>query len=678
MKKKLLSLLTLLLCVCSGAWAETVTVTLTGSTTKDGATTAFVPTISSSNANITTGTCGSSCANSGYILSTAGNKTFTYDETTYYLCHVYASGSKEKLNNAGLTNQYGTFTVGDGYKYTISRIDYVLATNSIDVNDVIIIKDASSNNKYSSGNISVTSSASPVSGSKTSLSTELTAGTYTINLNMSNSNTSTGKYFGFAKIIITGNLEATKSITSQVFGGVKIDGVALNAAKYTVEGTTITLADSYVLAPTVKLINSITYSDETTGSQDVAVSLAANGDFYEGTATIDETTYTVKVPKISASVSNISWAFADQGTTLTPTYTSTDKIASGTVTFGSNVSYDGENYDYCFVDSEGEDKVYVSRIKPSEASNNTITFTITPTLGAMFTPTSVSFVAMKQGTNNAVTLDAAWISEGHSEISLASAVALKRASSSGIYATPGGDRLTYNLVEKGAATATGTFGLKLTLNTATRSYGIGEIIISGYLIGSAITQSVSVGAKGYATYCNSSYALDFTGKSIKAYTISSADGSALTLTQKNKVAKNEPVLLYSSTNSDSQTIPAIADGDATATVDNKLVAGTGAALTWTENTAEHYILYTGGANPGFFRANNSTVAVGKAYLDLTGLSASARSFDLNMDGGEATGIDAINNGPLTMDKAVYDLQGREVVAPTKGLYILNGKKVMIK
>lgn len=247
--KKLFTLLTLLVAIVTGAWGETVTVTLTGSKTKDAATTAFVPTITSSNANITTGTCGSSCEQSGYILSTAGNKTFTYDEEAYYLCHVYKDGSKAKLSDSGSTNQYGTFTVAEGYKYTVSRIDYVLATNSINVNDVIIIKDASSNNKYSSGDISVEADASPVSGSKNSLSTELTEGTYTINLNMSNSNTSTGKYFGFAKIIITGNLEVVRTVTDEEFSGVKVDGEVLSASKYDVEGNVITLKDSIFLHP---------------------------------------------------------------------------------------------------------------------------------------------------------------------------------------------------------------------------------------------------------------------------------------------------------------------------------------------------------------------------------------------------------------------------------------------
>lgn len=184
--------------------------------------------------------------------------------------------------------------------------------------------------------------------------------------------------------------------------------------------------------------------------------------------------------------------------------------------------------------------------------------------------------------------------------------------------------------------------------------------------------TVNVGAKGFATFV-SGQALDFTGKSIQAYTISSTNGSALTLTPKANVAKNEPVLLYSETNSDKQSIPVIATADVDAT--NKLVQGTGASITWSES-AKYYVLYTGGEAPGFFRANASPIAKDKAYLDLTGVGATARSFTLIFDG-EAQGIDDVNI-EITNDNRYYDLQGRRVAQPTKGMYIVNGKKVIMK
>lgn len=47
------------------------------------------------------------------------------------------------------------------------------------------------------------------------------------------------------------------------------------------------------------------------------------------------------------------------------------------------------------------------------------------------------------------------------------------------------------------------------------------------------------------------------------------------------------------------------------------------------------------------------------------------------DGSGTTKISEIRNGEFT-ESVVYDLQGRQVLNPTKGLYIINGKKVIIK
>ena len=44
----------------------------------------------------------------------------------------------------------------------------------------------------------------------------------------------------------------------------------------------------------------------------------------------------------------------------------------------------------------------------------------------------------------------------------------------------------------------------------------------------------------------------------------------------------------------------------------------------------------------------------------------------------ATGIDATLVNSEKVNSVVYDLQGRRVAQPTKGLYIVNGKKVVIK
>ena len=69
----------------------------------------------------------------------------------------------------------------------------------------------------------------------------------------------------------------------------------------------------------------------------------------------------------------------------------------------------------------------------------------------------------------------------------------------------------------------------------------------------------------------------------------------------------------------------------------------------------------------------------RANFLLKGEAALARSFRMDFGDGETTGIKAIDNGQLTIDNdRYYDLQGRKVNAAQKGVYIQNGKKVIIK
>ena len=88
-----------------------------------------------------------------------------------------------------------------------------------------------------------------------------------------------------------------------------------------------------------------------------------------------------------------------------------------------------------------------------------------------------------------------------------------------------------------------------------------------------------------------------------------------------------------------------------------------------------FVLNKGTQGVGFYRlTTDKTLGVGKAYLTYSG--SLSNFFDIDDDG--TTGID---NGQLTIDnsdKVFYDLNGRRVMNPTKGIYIVNGKKVLLK
>lgn len=72
----------------------------------------------------------------------------------------------------------------------------------------------------------------------------------------------------------------------------------------------------------------------------------------------------------------------------------------------------------------------------------------------------------------------------------------------------------------------------------------------------------------------------------------------------------------------------------------------------------------------------------RAYIELDGWTpdaSGAKSLNIIFDDEEATGIATLENGKLNIRTGkAYDLSGREVKNPTKGLYIIDGKKVFLK
>lgn len=77
-----------------------------------------------------------------------------------------------------------------------------------------------------------------------------------------------------------------------------------------------------------------------------------------------------------------------------------------------------------------------------------------------------------------------------------------------------------------------------------------------------------------------------------------------------------------------------------------------------------------------------TVGENRAYIDvdqITNTSSAKGRVNLFFDGAdETTGIENLDAIETLTSGKVYDLSGRVVTAPTKGLYIVNGKKVFVK
>lgn len=196
--------------------------------------------------------------------------------------------------------------------------------------------------------------------------------------------------------------------------------------------------------------------------------------------------------------------------------------------------------------------------------------------------------------------------------------------------------------------------------------------------------NVNVGSNGIATF-TPSVALDFTNATnIKAYTATVSE-TTVTLTETKTVAAGEGVIIKSVNGGEAEETIAVTN-PVTATEGNALV-GTLVDIyplatdeTINEVTYTNYILNNGSNGIGFYKANNKKVAAGKAYLRVRAETvAEAKALTIVWNDGETTGIkDNYEFGTMNSDAATFDLSGRKVANPAKGLYIKNGKKFIVK
>ena len=185
------------------------------------------------------------------------------------------------------------------------------------------------------------------------------------------------------------------------------------------------------------------------------------------------------------------------------------------------------------------------------------------------------------------------------------------------------------------------------------------------------TVSATLGTNGYATFA-SPYALDLTG--VDAYK-AAVDGTTVKFTALSQTVPANTGVLLKGTAGAKVDIPVVAEG--TTVTDNAfLVNETGKTFTGDDNYY-YFGMKAGSLTFGLF--NPATVAIpsNKAYLKVlkSSLENPARLTVVFDD--EATGIKAVDNSQSKAD-GYYNLNGQRIGKPSKGLYIVNGKKVIIK
>ena len=184
-----------------------------------------------------------------------------------------------------------------------------------------------------------------------------------------------------------------------------------------------------------------------------------------------------------------------------------------------------------------------------------------------------------------------------------------------------------------------------------------------------VNVTANEGASGeyWSTYYNASTTQGFTADANTTVFQAALSGNQLTMTEvaNREIPAGKAVILKSS----SSTIT-LTPATTTATLEGNALQGTATEIT---NPGNAYVLSKGAKGVGFYKLSSTgTIGANKAYLTY---SATAREF-FPIEG-NVTGIEMPKAATTNSDAEVYDLQGRQVVNPTKGLYIVNGKKVFI-
>ena len=196
---------------------------------------------------------------------------------------------------------------------------------------------------------------------------------------------------------------------------------------------------------------------------------------------------------------------------------------------------------------------------------------------------------------------------------------------------------------------------------------------TGYLTG--LTRTLTAGGpdgegKYWATFFNSAVGYTISGGEAFAGVYNSTTKKVELTSLGTDIPANTPVVICATS------------GTVDMTLDNTIAAyaGTNNLVGIDVKTAtpdNSYCLAISAGVAGFYKytsTDGANIPARRAYLTI---AAGAPSF-IGFGDDETTGINALNGEGFTVNGSVYNLAGQRVAQPQKGLYIVNGKKVVIK
>lgn len=196
----------------------------------------------------------------------------------------------------------------------------------------------------------------------------------------------------------------------------------------------------------------------------------------------------------------------------------------------------------------------------------------------------------------------------------------------------------------------------------------------------------TLGTNGYATFA-CPYPLDLTTanmpEGLTAYK-ASVSGTTVTFTELNQTVPANTGVLLQGEAGESYNIPVVASG--TEVTENAFLVNTDGTTFAGDNNYYYFGLLKNTLTFGTFDPSGVAIPASKAYLKVlkSSLDAGAR-LNISFADDETTGIADVRGkmsdvrGKMSdVRGGYYNLRGQRVDQPQKGLYIINGKKVVIK
>ncbi len=190
---------------------------------------------------------------------------------------------------------------------------------------------------------------------------------------------------------------------------------------------------------------------------------------------------------------------------------------------------------------------------------------------------------------------------------------------------------------------------------------------------------VNLNPEGDHTYASTFLPYDFTidkESGVRAYMVTHTEGEVAKTMEVADIAAEQGVILVGATAE--KTSVRLYLGTAVSDFNDNILSGTTTRLPITEEDKPTLLVLGNGSNGvGFYNPSSTTLKENRAFLTVDAVTGEATN-GLRLEfGGETTGITAtetLNNA----NAPIYDLSGRRVANPVKGIYVKGGKKIYVK